>query len=145
MSGRILAVAMLLAGAAPSFGGDLSEIFKGLRPGPPPQGAPETRPEEAERPREKGGWQVVAELPAGGPAKEVAVNRDVRVIQIECTEGSVIVNTLVVREGPAKNPITVARRFNQGERQDVDLGGERQVSGLRISDGGRGKYRVRVK
>ena len=141
----MLAAAVFLAGAAASFGGDVSEIFKGFMQGPPPQGPAESPPATEERSREKGDWQVVAEIPAGGDAKELAVNRSVRVIQIECTEGSVIVNTLVVREGPAKNPITVARRFNQGERQDIDLGGERQVSGLRISDGGRGKYRVRVK
>ena len=144
MSGRILAAAIFLAGAATGFGGDMSEIFKGFMQGPPPQGSAGSQPAPEERSRDRGDWQVVAEIPAGGDAKELAVNRSIRVVQIECTAGSVIVNTVVIREGGAKSPITVGRRFNQGERQDIDLGGERQVTGLRISDGGRGNYRVRV-
>ena len=89
-------------------------------------------------------WQLVADVTAGGDAKELAVNRPVRVVQIECTEGTVIVNTVWVREGGAKTPITVARRFNQGEKQDIDLGNARQVTGFRISDGGKGKYKIQT-
>ena len=89
-------------------------------------------------------WHVVADVTAGGDAKELAVNRAVRVVQIECTEGTVIVNTVWVREGAAKTPITVARRFAQGERQDLDLGYARTVTGFRISDGGKGKYTILV-
>ena len=90
-------------------------------------------------------WQAVADVTAGGDAKELAVNRVIRVIQIECTQGTVIVNTLWVREGAAKSPVTVARRFSAGETQDIDLGNARQVTGLRISDGGRGAYKIRAK
>ena len=90
-------------------------------------------------------WKTVAEVTAGGDAKELAVNRTIRTVQIECTEGTVIVNTVVIREGAGKNPITVARRFAKGEKQDIDLGTARQVTGLRISDGGRGKYKVHAK
>lgn len=90
-------------------------------------------------------WQAVADVTAGGDAKELAVNRVLRVIQIECTTGTVIVNTLWVREGAAKSPVTVARRFSEGEKQDIDLGSARQVTGLRISDGGRGTYKIRAK
>ncbi len=90
-------------------------------------------------------WETVADLSARGDAKEVAVNRSIRMVQIECTEGTVIINTIVVREGGAKDPITVARRFNAGEKQDLDLGRVRNVTGLRISDSGRGRYRVNVK
>ena len=91
------------------------------------------------------GWKTVAEVTAGGDAKELAVNRTIRTVQIECTEGSVIVNTVVIREGAAKDPITVARRFSQGEKQDLDLGRDRTVTGLRISDGGKGRYKVHAK
>ena len=90
-------------------------------------------------------WETVATLTTGGDAKEVTVNRTVRVVQIECTAGPVIVNTVVIREGGAKDPITVGRRFNTGEQQDLDLGRDRNVTGLRISDGGRGTYKVKVK
>lgn len=93
----------------------------------------------------KNSWTTIATLVAGGDAKEVVVNRSVRMVQIECTQGIVIVNTVVVREGAGKNPITVARRFNAGESQDLDLGQARMVTGLRISDSGRGQYRINVK
>lgn len=95
--------------------------------------------------KKKDRWESIADLTAGRDAKEVAVNRSIRMVQIECTEGTVIVNTVVVREGGAKDPITVARRFNAGDKQDLDLGRERNVTGLRISDSGRGRYRVNVK
>ncbi len=93
------------------------------------------------------GWGTVAEVTAGskGTATELAVNRTIRTVQIECTEGSVIVNTVVVREGGVKTPITVARRFNKGEKQDIDLGSARNVTGLRISNQGPGKFKVHAK
>lgn len=90
-------------------------------------------------------WNTVSEVTAGGDAKELAVNRSIRTVEIECTEGTVIVNTLVVREGGAKTPITVARSFKAGDKQSLDLGSVRQVTGFRISDGGKGRYKVHVK
>jgi hypothetical protein len=95
--------------------------------------------------KKKDAWQTIATLKSGGDAKEVAVNLSIRTVRIECIEGAVIVNTLVVREGGAKDPLTVARRFNAGDKQDLDLGRVRNVTGLRISDGGRGRYKILVK
>ena len=95
--------------------------------------------------KHKDNWQTLADLRPGKDAAEVAVNRTVRAIRIDCLEGPVIINTLVVREGAAKNPITVGRRFNAGESQDIDLGYNRNVTGLRISAGGRGTYRLSTK
>jgi hypothetical protein len=90
-------------------------------------------------------WSSLTDLSAGKDAKEVAVNRSIRMVQIECLEGSVIVNTVVIREGGAKDALTVGRRFNTGDKQDLDLGRVRNVTGLRISDGGRGRYRISTK
>jgi hypothetical protein len=90
------------------------------------------------------GWGPIAEVTAGGEAKELAVNRAIRTVQIECTEGSVIVNMIWVREDAAKTPIKVARLFNKGEKQNIDLGSARLVTGLRISDGGKGKYKIQA-
>ena len=92
-------------------------------------------------------WKTVAEVTAGKKAEatELAVNRTIRTVQIECTEGSVIVNALWVREGGAKTEIRVARRFNQGEKQDIDLGYDRNVTGFRISNQGPGKFKVHAK
>lgn len=90
------------------------------------------------------GWETVAELTAGGAAKEFALNRTLRTVQIECTAGTVIVNTVTVREGPAKNSVSVGKAFAAGETRNIDLGYERSVTGLRISDGGQGRYKVNV-
>lgn len=91
------------------------------------------------------GWKLASEVTAGGGAKELAVNRTIQTVQIHCITGPVIVNTIVVREGGKKTPFTVARRFNDGEKQNIDLGQSRNVTGLRISDGGRGTYKVFTK
>jgi hypothetical protein len=93
---------------------------------------------------EKAGVKV-AELTAGGDAKEVEVNQQISKVLIKCTEGSVIINTVVVRDGGNKTPFTVGTRLNQGEEQQVTVGNNVNCSGLRISDDGRGKYVVRVK
>ena len=92
-------------------------------------------------------WHPVADVTATdkSEARELAVNRTIRTVQIECTEGSVIVMTLWVREGGAKTEIRVARQFNQGDKQDFDLGQDRNATGFRISDKGPGKYKVHVR
>jgi hypothetical protein len=90
-------------------------------------------------------WSTVADLTAGNDAKEVAVNQTIRTVQIECIEGTMIVNTFVVREGAARESFRIGRRFNVGDKQEIDLGRDRNVTGFRISDDGRGRYRVSVK
>lgn len=82
------------------------------------------------------------ELRAIGEPKEVPVNREVTGCRIEVVNGSVIINTVVVREGGKKTPITVGRRLGVGESVDLPFGPKRLVTGLRISDGGGGTYRV---
>lgn len=89
--------------------------------------------------------QTVAELAAGGEPKELALDRGIRVIGIECISGTVTVDSVVVREGAAESPIGVDHSFQPGETKDIDLGYERQVTGLRIRDSGQGAYRVSVK
>lgn len=86
----------------------------------------------------------VAEWTAGGGTKEVALDRTIRVIEIECTEGPVTVAEVVVREGEAESTVGVHRAFRSGETQDIDLGHERQVTGLEIRDSGPGRYLIRV-
>ena len=91
-------------------------------------------------------WKTVAEITATdkGEARELAVNRTIRTVQIECTAGTVIVNTVTVREGPAKDTVSVGKAFAAGETRNIDLGYERAVTSLRISDGGQGRYKVNV-
>lgn len=92
-----------------------------------------------------GDWATVAKLSAGGGPKEVEVNRPVSKIAIKCTEGSVIINTVVVRQGGQTTPHRVATRINKGDTQQISIGNKLQVTGLRISDDSNGKYEVRVK
>jgi hypothetical protein len=91
----------------------------------------------------KSRWHRVADLKAGGDAKEVSVDRRCSSVLIRCTEGAVVINTIVVREGGNKTPVPVTTRINKGEDKIVEFG-EKNVSGLRISDDGDGTYIVFV-
>ncbi len=86
---------------------------------------------------------MVAELNAGGDAKEVAVNRVISQCYLEIVSGTISINTVVVR--PEKTALPQAARLTPGELHIIDLGGNRNVTGFRISDNGRGVYRVFVK
>ena len=78
-------------------------------------------------------WKNLGDFTADGQAKEIAV-------------GSVIINTLWVREGAAKTEYTVGKRMNKGDATHfIKLNGKRMVTGFRLSDGARGRYRVSVK
>ena len=92
-------------------------------------------------------WRNLGEVAAGSKsqASDVAVAGTVRVVQVECTDGTVLVNVVSVREGAAKTDIRVMRRFNKGDTQDIDLGYDRNVTGLRISLQGPGRLRVNAK
>lgn len=88
------------------------------------------------------GAVVLATLNAGGEAKEVVVNRQISRCYLELVSGTVSINTVVVRPEKTKLPQTV--RLQAGRLHMIDLGGKRAVSGFRISDNGRGVYRVIV-
>ena len=93
------------------------------------------------------GYSRVGSYTVGGSAKETGApsSRPIRKVRIVATSGSVIVNTVVVREGGAKTPHTLAVRLAAGESREIDLGSARRVTGLRISDGGKGTYEVQVR
>ena len=93
------------------------------------------------------GYSRVGSYTAGGSAKETGApsGRPIRKVRIVATSGSVIVNTVVVREGASKTPHTLAVRLAAGESREIDLGSARNVTGLRISDGGKGTYEVQVR
>lgn len=92
-------------------------------------------------------WRNLGEVAAGSKsqASDMAVDGTVRVVQLECTDGMVLVNVVSVREGAAKTDIRVMRRFNKGDTQDIDLGYDRNVTGLRISHLGPGRFKVNAK
>ena len=59
---------------------------------------------------------------------------------LELVSGTVSINTVVVR--PEKTALPQTVRLQEGKLHMIDLGGKRAVSGFRISDNGRGVYRV---
>ena len=89
----------------------------------------------------------VAELTAKGGAHEVKFDKVNRVswLLIHAAEGNVVINTVVLREGKKKTPITVATKLTKGQKKEVSLNGEKSLTGLRISNTGGGKYRVFLK
>lgn len=88
------------------------------------------------------GAVVVATLNAGGEAKEVGVNREISRCYLELVSGTVSINTVVVR--PEKTALPQTVRLQEGKLHMIDLGRKRTVTGFRISDNGRGTYRVIV-
>ena len=86
---------------------------------------------------------VIGEYSAGGEAKEVPVNRAISTCYLELVSGTVSINTVVIR--PEKQELPQRARLVPGQLYTIDLGGKRNVSGFRISDNGRGVYRVIVK
>ena len=101
--------------------------------GAPPQREPERR---------VGKWTVAANLSSGGEAKEVSFSGR-RECRIEVTGGQVGFRTVVVRRGGVKQSITVNQSLPKGEIVTIPIDGS--ATGIRISDTGRGTYRVLVR
>ena len=114
------------------------------------------RRERRERERERrDDRSVSAKTPKGfvlagsfkaGDAVECGMptSHKIKKVRIVCTAGTVSVNTVVLREGGKKTPFPVTRRLAPGETAEVDLGGARPATGLRVSAGGQGAYNVYV-
>ena len=92
-----------------------------------------------------GDWHKIGIFTANGDAKEMAVNRNCSVCLIKVTDGSVIINTVAVREGDKATHIKVGRRIEKGDQAEVQVGDKLYVTGFRMSDDGKGTYIVYVK
>lgn len=91
-------------------------------------------------------WVTVAHLTPAKAAKEVSINKVCSFIQFEIIEGSVGFHTFWIREpNGVKNQITVNARFNAGEKYTFEVTNPRMITGLRISDFGKGTYKLWVK
>ena len=113
------------------------------------------RDRDRDRGRGNNGGDVSVKTPKGfvlagtfqaGNAVECGIptSKKIKKVRLVGTSGSVSVNTVVLREGSAKTPFPVTRRLAPGETVEIDLGGARQATGLRISTGGKGRYNVYV-
>lgn len=83
-----------------------------------------------------------------GDAKEVSVGHKVEKVRVVCTEGSVIINTIVVRHHGKADPHKVGQRLEKGQKVAIQVspdGKDIKVDGLRISDDGKGKYKVEAR
>ncbi|MBQ3811264.1 MAG: hypothetical protein II839_10645 [Kiritimatiellae bacterium] len=74
----------------------------------------------------------------------IPTSHQIKKVRIVCTAGTVSVNTVVLREGGSKTSFPVTRRLAPGETAEIDLGGHRKATGLRVSAGGKGAYNVYV-
>ena len=83
------------------------------------------------------------EFQAGGGAKEYSFAPGHSRCTITILDGSVGFNTIVIRSGGAKRSQTISAKFQRGQSFDVPI--DRNSTGLRISDTGRGRYRVSVR
>lgn len=89
------------------------------------------------------GYAMLGEFSAAGGAKEVSIGGNRTRVSIEFTAGTTSINSIVLRSGGQKTPITVVTRFNEGQRYDFNIG--REVTGIRISCSGNGRFRVYAK
>lgn len=87
------------------------------------------------------GWRSVGSASAGS-AKEFSFN-GAKECYIEIISGSVSINTVVIRRGGQKQSIPVVTKFSQGQRFNIPI--DTAATGLRVSAGGKGTYRVCVK
>ena len=83
------------------------------------------------------------EFQASGTAKEFAFPAGNSRCTITVVDGSVGFKTVVIRNGGAKRSQTINATFQRGQSFDVHI--DRDSTGLRISDTGRGRYRVSVR
>jgi hypothetical protein len=91
-------------------------------------------------------WEEVATVTVTEKgAHEASVGKAASDVRIACTDGAVVINTVVVRKGAEKDPHTVAKRLNKNEEITIGIGDKVNVTGLRISHDGRGTYKVAVK
>lgn len=95
-----------------------------------------------DEPRRGGKWSTAANLSSGGGAKEVSFSGRSE-CKIEVTGGSVGFNTVVVRRGGRKQSVTIGQTLGKGQSVSIPI--DSSVTGIRISDTGRGTYRVVVK
>lgn len=98
----------------------------------------------AQYPHRNGKWQTAGQYTAAGSAKEVSLNGGgYTQCKIECVGGRVSLNTVVIRRGGQKQSVTARTSLTPGQEWNVPI--DRAATGIRISDGGGGTYKVFVK
>ena len=75
----------------------------------------------------------------GNPA-----TKPIKTVRVVCTSGTVVVNTLVVREGAGTTQIPVMAKLTRGQFREIPLGSPRRATGLRFGTSGGGTLSVFV-
>ena len=86
-----------------------------------------------------GAYTAKGGVEAGNPAK-----KPVKTVRLFCVSGSVVINTMVVREGTAKTPIPVLARLSPGQWHEIPLPNPRSATGFRFGTSGGGVFQVFV-
>ena len=110
-------------------------------PPPPPNQAPP--PPASKQSRDE--WTFIGSATASDEATEFKLNRHVSACRLICSEGNLIINTLVVRRGNNKQFMPVKARLKTGQTTDLTITGKAPVTGFRISHQGQGTFEVYVK
>ena len=110
---------------------------------PPPPRYDDRYRDDRHHDRHQHGRTPAGEFQAGGGAKEYAFPAGQSRCTITVIDGSVGFNTIVIRAGGAKRSQTISATFQRGQSFEVPI--DRNSTGLRISDTGRGRYRVSVR
>lgn len=115
-----------------------------VTPPPPPHGDFHVK-HHGNKGKSGGGsnWQSAGDFRAGDSASEVSIPKGKKECYIEVTFETVSFNTVVVRRGGNKQAVTLSKRCNKGERVTIPI--DAAVTGLRVSAGGKGSYRVYCK
>ncbi len=97
------------------------------------------------RPHIPSGFVRAGSYSAGGAVEApIPTSKTIKQVLVAATSGTVSVNTVVLREGAAKQSYTVSARLSAGQTRMIELGGRRQATGLRVSTGGKGTFDVYV-
>jgi len=90
-------------------------------------------------------WTTVGSVKAGTESKTIQVQQQVSKIAIQCTDGTVTIETLTVNDGTKNIPFTLSSRLNKDEIQQMTVGDKLHVSSIVVKGDGKGDYDVRIK
>lgn len=101
-------------------------------------------PQHKEHPH--GGWRTVGTVTVRGKggADELPGAGPIRRIRIRGIDGTIVINTVQVREGGNHTPVPITTRFSPGQEVVRDLPREMNTTGFRISKEGNGSVEVSV-
>jgi hypothetical protein len=90
-------------------------------------------------------YRYIAEFKAEGKPKRMELSRKAGWCMIRVTEGTVIIDSVVVVEGDKKTMVPVTNKLVKGDKKTINIGPSRQITALIINDREGGTYKVYLK